>query len=72
MVENIDSKDVAGSDNLFCRIEVFLARVSRSGRMVVRDDNAVSIAQQSSFEYLTGMNKACRYAELGITAIIPS
>lgn len=60
MVEDVYSQQLAGGDQLPGRIQVILARVGRSSRMIVRNDNAVSVIQDSGLEHLPWVNEAGR------------
>ena len=43
-----------------CGIEVFRARVGRSSRVIMSNDNTVSVIQDSSLKDLSWMNEARR------------
>ena len=60
MVEDLNSKKLAGGQQLPGGIQVFRARVGRSSRMIVSNHKAISIIQDGSFKDLSWMNKACR------------
>lgn len=60
MVEDLNSQQLAGGDQLLGCIQVFPAWVGRSSRVVVSDDNAISIAKYSGLKHLSWVNKACR------------
>jgi hypothetical protein len=60
VIKDLNSKKLAGGQQLPCGIEVFRARVGRSSRVIVSNDNTVSVIQDSSLKDLSWMNEACR------------
>ena len=60
MIENLYTKDLACSNELARRVDVFRAGFGRSGRMVVSDNDCVSIAEQRGLKYFSWVNQACR------------
>ena len=55
-----------------CYVNIVVAWSQRTGRMIVSDNNRICICQDSRFKNLPRVHETRRYAELGITAIIPS
>jgi hypothetical protein len=72
VVNYVNAHQFTGFDQRSRYVNVFFARSKRTGRMIVREDDRVRVSQQSRFEDLTRVNETGGYAELGITAIIPS
>jgi hypothetical protein len=64
VVENFHPKQFAGTDKLSGCLKVFGAWVGRSSRVIVRNNDAVRIAEQGGLKHLSWVNQACRQGSM--------